>query len=146
MDMTRNQLELNLAMRVSLVSRAWRQLADQALTKFGVSGSTGWCLVYINRLGDGTRQADLAREIGVREASLVRTLHQLEAAGLVARRTNPEDRRANHMILTDEGRLLARRIEARLEAMRNDLLADTPSADIEATLRVCDALMERLGS
>lgn len=135
---------MQLAMRISLVSQAWRQLADQALAKLGLSNSTGWCLVYIARLGDGTRQADLARKIGVREASLVRTLNQLERAGLVTRRTAPNDRRANHLLLTDEGKSMAGQIEARLEALRNELLADTPCSDIAATLRVCNALLERL--
>jgi MarR family transcriptional regulator for hemolysin len=143
--MKRIDLESALASHLPRVSRAWRHLADQALAELGVSISTGWCLVFISRLGDGTRQGDLAREIGVREASLVRTLHQLEAAGLVARQTDPDDRRANHLLLTALGRSTAGKIEARLQSLRNELLADTPSADIEATIRVCDALMERLG-
>ncbi len=154
MEMTRppvarTALEYGLATRLSPVSRAWQQLADQVLARLNVSSSTGWCLVYLDRLGEErggeVRQADLARAIGIREASLVRTLHQLESAGLVARQTDPNDRRANHLLLTGTGRTLAGRIETELAGLRHELLAELPSADIEATLRVCETLTRMIG-
>ncbi len=138
--MSRKALERNLATRLNPVSRAWQQLADQALSSLGVSNSTGWCLVWLDRLGEDVRQADLARAIGITEASLVRILHQLEASKLVQRTTNPDDRRANFLLLTQEGQALAARIEARLVDLRGALLADLSSQDIETTLRVLDRL------
>ncbi|CAN5412849.1 MarR family transcriptional regulator [soil metagenome] len=142
--MSRKELERKLATQLSPMSRAWMQLADQVLALLGVSNSTGWCLVWLDRLGDNVRQADLARAIGVREASLVRTLHQLETAGFVQRQTDPEDRRANHLLLTVEGRALSGRIEARLVELRRDILADLSTDDIEATVRVCEALTKSI--
>ncbi|WCT73003.1 MarR family transcriptional regulator [Sphingomonas naphthae] len=142
--MTRADLERTLARRLNPVSRAWQQVADLALARLGVSHSTGWCLVHLDRMGQGARQSDLAREIGVTEPSLVRTLHQLEATGMVERRTDPEDRRANHLVLTAQGHELAAGIEAAFVALRAELLADVPSTDIEATLRLCDAVTQRI--
>ena len=138
--MDRPDLERALATRLSPVSRAWRQLADETLARLGVSNSTGWCLVYMQRLGADARQADLARAIGIREASLVPTLNRLEASKLVERRPDPRDRRANNLLLTEAGRALALEIEAELTGLRADLLAGLPSGDIEAALRVCDTL------
>lgn len=138
--MSRKEIERALARRLNPMSRAWQQVADQALARLGVSNSTGWCLVHLDRMGAQARQSELAREIGVTEPSLVRTLHQIEAAGMVERRPDPDDRRANHLFLTDRGRELAGRIEEELVALRHELLAAVSSADIEATLRLCDAL------
>jgi DNA-binding MarR family transcriptional regulator len=73
------------------LSGAWQRLADAALATLDVSNSQGWALVHLARLGAETRQADLARAIGITEASLVRTLHQLEHSGYVARRPDPDD-------------------------------------------------------
>jgi MarR family transcriptional regulator for hemolysin len=138
--MHREGIERRLATRLSPLSRAWQQLADQELAMLGVSNSTGWCLVWIDRLGGNVRQADLARAIGVREASLVRTLNQLESAGYVMRQTDPKDRRANHLFLTAEGLALAGQSEERLVELRHDLLADLPTQDLETVVRVFETL------
>ncbi|MES1972998.1 MAG: MarR family transcriptional regulator [Pseudomonadota bacterium] len=142
--MHRAELELALARRLNPVSRAWMQVADQVLARLGVSNSTGWCLVHLDRLGADARQSELARAIGISEPSLVRTLHQLEATGMIARRTDPNDRRANHLLLTEQGRALAAHIEEALMELRRELLVDLPDEDIEATLRLCDALTDRI--
>lgn len=142
--MDRKGLERTLATRLNPVSRGWQQLADQTLSQLGVSNSTGWCMVWLNRLGQDVRQADLARAIGITEASLVRILHQLEAADLVQRHASPNDRRVNHLLLTPEGLDLAGRIEATLVTLRENLLTGLPSQDIETTLRVLDHLADAI--
>ncbi|MGN8000386.1 MarR family winged helix-turn-helix transcriptional regulator [Sphingomonas sp. 22176] len=125
-------------------SRAWQRLGDAALASLGISSSTGWTLVYLQRLGEDTRQADLARAVGVTEASLVRTLHALEDAGLVERVSDPRDRRANKLRLTNSGVSLASRIDARLAALRSELLDGVSDEALETTLAVLDHLTARL--
>ncbi|AGH50907.1 MarR family transcriptional regulator [Sphingomonas fennica] len=142
--MPRYESERRLAMRLLPLARQWRQLGDQMLAGLGVSTSTGWCLIHLARMGDEARQADLARVVEVAEATLVRTLHQLEGAGLIARKPDPEDGRVNRIHLTDEGHALAERIEERLAALRHDLLDGISDADLEATLRLCEILADRL--
>ncbi|AHE56497.1 MarR family winged helix-turn-helix transcriptional regulator [Sphingomonas sanxanigenens] len=142
----RRTLERDLATRLSPVSRAWQQLADEVLAELRVSNSSGWCLIYLDRLGPAVKQGDLARQIGVTQPSLVRTLQQLEAQGLVERRSDAGDRRINHVSLTDSGATMAARIEHRLQALRIELLADAPSEDIAATLRVCDVLSREIAA
>jgi len=110
--MSRSELKRALAHKMPQVARQWRQLADLALAEFGVSNSAAWCLIYLDRLGADARQADLAEELGITQPSLVRTLDQLQAAGLVERVPNPDDRRSNRVAFTAEGRELIGRIEA----------------------------------
>ncbi|UYY77925.1 MarR family winged helix-turn-helix transcriptional regulator [Sphingomonas sp. R1] len=129
---------------MSPVSRAWQRLADTTLASLGISSSTGWALVYLQRLGDSARQADLARAVGVTEASLVRTLHALEDAGLVVRAVDKRDRRANLLQLTPEGVSHASRIDRRLAALRSELLDGVSDGELETTLRVLDTLAAKL--
>ena len=142
--MSRRSLERALATRMSPTARAWQRLADQVLATLGISNSAGWALVHLERLDDGARQGELARAIGITEPSLVRTLHQLERAGLVTRRADEGDRRANLLHLTDEGKATAQRIDTRLADLRSELLIEIPAEEIEAAVRVIDRVAARI--
>lgn len=126
------------------LARAWLRAADQVGAELNLSSPTAWALVHLQRLGDAARQADLARAIGISEASLVRTLHQLENAGWVTRVPDAGDRRANRLELTAAGRKLADEIDGRLVRLRAELLADIPLADLEAVIRVFDLASARI--
>lgn len=142
--MSRSELKRTLAHKMPQVARQWRQLADLALAEFGVSNSAGWCLIYLDRLGPDVRQADLAEELGITQPSLVRTLDQLQAAGLVERVPNPDDRRSNRVAFTPEGQELVGRIEARLENLRRELLDGVPNAAIEIIVNLLNLLERRI--
>jgi MarR family transcriptional regulator for hemolysin len=141
---SRRENEFALATGLRPLSGAWQRLADAALATLDISNSQGWALVHLARLGAETRQADLARAIGITEASLVRTLHQLEHAGYVARRSDPDDRRTNRLVLTDAGAAIATGIDARLVALRAELLDGISDADVETTVRVLDTVARRI--
>lgn len=140
----RSDLERAIATRMNPLARAWLRAADQVGAELGLSSATAWALVHLQRLGDAARQGDLARAIGISEASLVRTLHQLEHAGWVARVPDAADRRANRLELTPAGRALADEIDGRLVTLRAELLADIPIADLAAVIRVFDLASARI--
>ena len=96
----------------------WRQAADRALSDMCVSASTGWALVQVGRLGDDVRQTDLASQLDVTQASLVRSIDQMTAAGLVERRRDPADARVSRIRLTAHGRALVTTIEAKFATLR----------------------------
>jgi MarR family transcriptional regulator for hemolysin len=131
------------ATQLSPVSRAWRQHADRILASLAISNSAGWALVHLKRLGQGARQGDLARAIGITEASLVRTVQQLEREGLVERRADADDRRANRLHLTAEGSALARKADKRLIELRIELLDGVSDADLEVAVRLFDTVALR---
>ncbi|MCJ2182967.1 MarR family transcriptional regulator [Novosphingobium sp. 1949] len=133
-----------LPAHVISLARTWRQLADRVLASLEISNSTGYALLHLERLGPGARQSDLAREIGITEASLVRTLQHLERAGLVRREGDPEDGRAKLLHLTEDGARVARKIDRRLMDLRAELLADIPDADLEASVRVLERVSARI--
>lgn len=141
---SRRDLEFALATGIQPIAGAWRRLADSALASLGMSNSKGWALVHLARVGPDTRQADLAREIGISEASLVRTLHQLEHAGFVTRTPDPADRRSNRLALTETGRAIADGIDHRLVALRAELLDGLSADDIATSVRVLDHVARRI--
>lgn len=142
----RSSLALELATQLSPVARGWRQLADGVLASLDISNSAGWALVHLERLGEGARQGELARAIGITEASLVPTIRQLEQGGLVERRADTGDRRAMRLHLTAEGHAIARKADKRLIALRADLLEGVGDADLAATVRLIDAVARRVAA
>lgn len=120
--------------------RLWRRLAEQQIAPHGISEARGGVLLTLGRLGGGVRQVTLAANIGIEGTSLVRLLDELGKAGLIERREDPEDRRAKTIWLTAEGERLAGLVEKELKVLRERVLRDVPAGDIEATLRVFEAI------
>ena len=86
----------------------------------------------------------LARDLGANRQNVQRIVNDLEAEGLVRFEVNPHHRRAQLVVLTDDGR---RAFDAamNLQAAWVNRLADGVSvADLEATARVIAALRGNL--
>ncbi|CAB3886455.1 MarR family transcriptional regulator [Achromobacter xylosoxidans] len=128
-----------------VLSRAYRGAADKALADYGLSQATAWPVILAGRLGDGVRQGALAEALGVEGPSLVRVLDQLVAAGLMERREDPHDRRARTLHLTDAGHALRAQVEEVLVELRRRVFQGVSESDLEACLRVFDALKVSLG-
>lgn len=142
--MNRASMKKDAARKLLLVTRGWRLLADAALAELRVSNAMGWCLIWLDRLGPDARQTDLAQALGISQPSTVRVLDQLELGGLVARLPAPDDKRSKRLSITARGREQMGRIEERLDALRHELFAGVPDAEIETLLRVIDRLSDRI--
>lgn len=141
---TRRALEFMLATGIRPIAGAWMRLADTALASLEISNSQGWALVHLARMQSNVSQADLARAIGITEASLVTTLHQLESAGYVTRQPDPDDRRTNRLVLTEAGSRIVEGIDQRLVAMRSDLLDGVSDAELATTVEVLERVGQRI--
>lgn len=135
-----------LVWRIAPVARQLRQASDEMLSELGVSSSAGWCLISLARMGTDSRQTDLADQLGITQPSLVRTLHQLQAAGLVGRIPHPSDKRSNRLALTATGEELAGRIEQKLAELHRGLLKDVPDAAIDIMANLMDLLSQRIAA
>ncbi len=82
---------------------------------------------------------------GVEPPTLVRVIDQLEAQGLVERRTSPTDRRVNLLHLTPAAKPLVAEIEAEAERLRVELLDGLSFEEYQAAVNVIQKLRERLG-
>jgi len=120
--------------------RQWRGLAHNMLAAHDISEARAAALIWVRRLGGGVRQVTLASYVGIQGTSIVRLLDELSSIGLIKRRHDPEDRRANSIWLTEAGELLAERIEAALAELRDEVLGNVSDAEVKAALRVFEAI------
>jgi DNA-binding MarR family transcriptional regulator len=86
---------------------------------------------------DGTRATELAERSGLTRQALTQIIDDLEALGYVARRPDPEDRRAKLVVYTDRGLhgyRAGRETIARMEREFADLLGDEDYGRMRAAL------------
>jgi DNA-binding MarR family transcriptional regulator len=82
-------------------------------------------------LADGgpASQAALGRRLALDRSDLHAIVADLERDGLVERRRDPDDARRNLVRLTPKGRAALKRLDARVEAAQDDLLAPLSEAE-----------------
>jgi MarR family transcriptional regulator for hemolysin len=136
--------QIDFGFRVARIARRLRQAVDAELRVLGLTEATWRPLVYVRRLGDGVRQKELATALSIEGPSLVRILDNLERRGLIERRADESDRRARGIHLTRAGRELARRAAKVGGDIQMRLLANVPSQELEACLRVLGSIEREL--
>jgi MarR family transcriptional regulator, transcriptional regulator for hemolysin len=123
-----------------LVSRSARSLdraLEQALSAAGGSLAT-WLVLHALGTAEHATQAEVARTVGVRQPTLTHHLDSLERSGFVTRHRDAGDRRAQRVLLTDEGRRLfvrLRRVAAAFDGQLRAGLSDDDVAVLERLLR-----------
>ena len=126
--------------RMTRVVRHWRRQLDLQLKHDSLTEATCRPLIYIDRMGDGVRQKDLAYEMEIEGSSLVRLIDSLEESGLVARLVEKGDRRANNLYLTAAGRDLVGKVRGITNVLHRKMLSKISTRDEAACLRTFDAL------
>jgi MarR family transcriptional regulator for hemolysin len=104
---------LHLATAAKTVSRAF----DDALVAAGGSRPE-WLILLAVKTRQIASQRDLAAAVGIQGATLTHHLHAMEAAGLVGRERDPDNRRVQFVRLTPAGEKAFLRL--REAAMRFD--------------------------
>lgn len=121
----------SIGFRIARLPHLWRSILDRRLAPLGLTQTRWVTLYHLWRLGDGQPQCDLARAIGVEAPSLVRTLSQLEAQGLVERRACDSDRRSKRIHLTDAAMPLLEQIDNVAKEARKEMFEGLSEADLE---------------
>ncbi|MCA1771757.1 MAG: transcriptional regulator SlyA [Halomonas sp.] len=121
----------SIGFRIARLPHLWRSILDRRLAPLGLTQTRWVTLYHLWRLGDGQPQCDLARAIGVEAPSLVRTLSQLEAQGLVERRACDSDRRSKRIHLTDSAMPLLEQIDNVAKEARKEMFEGLSEADLE---------------
>ena len=103
-----------------------------------------WIVRFRLRDQEGLSQVDLADVLELQPISLVRLLDRLVEHGLVERKHDPRDRRANRLFLTSAGRQLADDLDSLRESIATDVLQDIPDAAIEISLKTLIDIKERI--
>ncbi|VXC45796.1 Transcriptional regulator, MarR family [Arthrobacter sp. 9AX] len=123
------------------------QRAVRCISAVNVRGQdTGVALQGVLRfVGEGeTRATQLAERLGVSAPVLSRHIADLEEHGLVVRRQDPDDGRAQLVALTPQGAEKLRRIEEQRTAVLQDYLRDWSEQDAGHTAKTLRRLTESL--
>jgi MarR family transcriptional regulator, transcriptional regulator for hemolysin len=135
LDLKRQSLDLKRQLVAQLVesSRLLRNYIEHRAKGRGTTRAQ-WIVLFRLRQQEGLSQVDLADVLELQPISLVRLLDRLVEHGLLERRHDPRDRRANRLFLTASGRQLVDDLDSLRDAIADDVFRDIPTESIQTTL------------
>lgn len=139
MDNQRQRFSILLHQTAAL----WRNVLDRRLKPLGFSQASWRTLLALTREPEGCNQTRLAERLGIEAPTLVRLLDRMESQGWVRRLPDPTDRRSKRVELTPASLALAAEIEAAVEAVRQELLADLTPAQLEGAIALLEGVRRR---
>ena len=111
-----------IAINIMDVARMLQTYADQRARQFGISRAQWVVLIRLDR-SEGLKQSELAEILDLQPISLTRLLDRLAENGLIERRADPNDRRANRLYLMPAARPLIEQL-SKLGAEMMDIVLD----------------------
>ena len=124
-------------------SRLLRNHIDHRAKERGTTRAQ-WIVLFRLRQNEGLSQVDLADVLELQPISLVRLLDRLVEHGLLERRHDPKDRRANRLFLTAKGKRLVDDLDSLRDAIATDVLHDLPDDALRTSLDTLREVKERI--
>jgi MarR family transcriptional regulator for hemolysin len=124
-------------------SRLLRNYIDHRAKARGTTRAQ-WIVLFRLREQEGLSQVDLADVLELQPISLVRLLDRLVEHGLLERRPDPRDRRANRLFLTTSGRRLVDELDSLRDAIAIEVLRDVPADAIQTSLDTLKDVKDRI--
>jgi DNA-binding MarR family transcriptional regulator len=123
------------------LSGAVSRMTAEALAPLGINAGHHSVLRMLADEGPLSQQA-LADALRIDRSTMVGLVDDLEKAGRVRRRRNPDDRRAYLVELTGDGRKLLRQADKRALAAQESIFAPLPPGEREEFVRLIGVLLE----
>jgi DNA-binding MarR family transcriptional regulator len=137
----RDVLNDRLGYLLKHAQQRFTQVSAEALRPYGVTGRQ--CAILATIDGEGLlSQQDVAQLLEVDRTTMVALIDELETAGLVLRRTHPDDRRKNVVELTSAGRDTLRSAEVARHSAETRFLASLSDAQAAAFRNALRALVD----
>src|SRR6516225_9637854 len=125
------------------VARLLKTYADQRARQFGISRAQWAVLMRIDR-NEGLKQTELADLLDLQPITLTRLLDRLAESGLIERRADPNDRRANRLYLKPAARPLLEQLGELGEELMTTALAGVDRDSIERMVAQLATVKENL--
>jgi MarR family transcriptional regulator for hemolysin len=125
--------DLHFMFALADLQRAVRAYADQKVAPYGITRAQ-WAVLAKLAREEGLQQATLAKLLAIRPITLTRLVDRLCAAGLVERRADANDRRANRLYLTETARPLMAELRALREEINQTALAHLKPSETDRFL------------
>lgn len=136
-----------IGLRLTRAARAVSQAFERALAEAGGSLPT-WQVLLLVRSQQWGNQSQLAKAMGITQATLTHHLNGLERDGLITRRREPGDRRSQHVELTGEGEAMfnrLRKVAAAHDKRLRSILSEQDATRLGALLEKLEAGVARDG-
>jgi MarR family transcriptional regulator for hemolysin len=143
--MPQQPVKREFAFTIMDVARLLKTYADQRARQFGISRAQWAVLVRIGR-NEGLKQTELADILDLQPISLTRLLDRLAENGLIERRADPNDRRANRLYLKPAAKPLLDQLAHIGDDMMETVLDGISAASIERMLKELGAVKDNLRS
>jgi MarR family transcriptional regulator for hemolysin len=141
--MLANSPDLNFMFALAELQRLVRLYADQEAAQYGVTRAQWAVLAKLERI-EGLQQTKLAKLMEMQPITLTRLIDRLCALGLVERRADLSDRRANRLYLTPA----AKPVLAKLKILRSEInqtaLHHMSLAEAQAMVKQLEAIKENV--
>jgi MarR family transcriptional regulator for hemolysin len=124
-------LARELAFALHDVARMLRTYSDQRAREVNMTRAQ-WAVLARLRRSQGVKQRELADALDLAPITLARLVDKLTASGLVERRDDAADRRANRLFLTDAAAPTLQRLDDLGEAVMARTLFGLDEAEIAA--------------
>jgi MarR family transcriptional regulator for hemolysin len=132
-----------LGRQLVFTAKAMREVFEETLTAAGGSLGTWIVLSALSDVGCMSQTA-LASHIHLEGATITHHIDRLEAAGLVRRQLDPNDRRVRRLELTEAGTELHSRLLAAVIELQQLVLAGLTAPDRAALQKALDTIQSNL--
>ena len=136
-------LNREFAFTLNDVARMLRTYADYKAGQFGITRAQWVVLVRLDRF-EGLKQSELADMLDLQPITLTRLLDRLCRGGLIERRSDPNDRRANRLYLTASARPLLKQLGDLGDELMAKALAGVERESIERMVAQLAIVKENL--
>src|SRR5450759_915823 len=136
-------VQREIAFMIMEVARLLKTYADQRARQYGMSRAQ-WAVLFRLDRSEGLKQSELAELLDLQPITLTRLLDRLSDNGLIERRADPNDRRANRLFLTPAARPLLERLTVLGEDMMGTVLEGLDAKSIDRMLKELGTLKDNL--
>lgn len=121
-------MTIEIGYRLADNSRQLRRLFDERVRSLGLTGPQARLLLSLERYPK-ENQAFYAERLEIEPITLTRIVDRLEDAGWIERKSDPADRRARILHLTDKSRGIVARLTASVDALFEEMLEGVDPAE-----------------
>ena len=129
-------LPIDFVRECVLLGRRWRAKVDERLKPTGMTMARFTVLYWVNEIGEGASQRELADVMGIEGPTLVRLLHALEGQGMIERIVSTSDRRAKGIRLTDKARPMLDELNRTTAALSRECLSKLEARRLPSAIRL----------
>ena len=130
-----------------LLRRAWyglNQTFRRRIAESGVTPDQFTILRWLTENPDGMTQRSLADAMASDPNTITAILTRMLKAGLIERRTDPDDARCNRIRLKTKGRALHMQLQPLASTLQDDLLNDIPAEERDRFLAHLSKIAETI--